>query len=330
MTDRFGWRGIAAAVGIGLLAGCGNPYADVALPDGPAIVDVVTPFDEALLCLNGRIDRRLAFAVGGIPDLTGREHNNGDGAGRFVTQGAGDMVQSALFTTGVTVINRRDMGASVLESQWGIRDLSTQKPAHLVITGSINSLDFIPGGGIWVNVGGVGPRYRKHRILVGLDLALTNVASGQVMANISLLKLIYADEFGIMAARFESDNVVDVDLGGGRREALHFALRQMLQLGTFELLTQLMPQNRYAECEMRIDKELGLVTGERTAAGRLRALEEAAAAKKAEEAAALAEGAPPEASEPAAAPAAAPEDAPEETPEQEKVVDASGIGARPI
>lgn len=282
MSERNAWRAAAAGVALLGLAGCAFPGSNAPLPEGPAIVDVVTPFDEALMCLNGRIDRRLSFAVGGIPDLTGREHNNGDGAGRFVTQGAGDMVQSALFTTGVTLINRRDMGASVMESQWGIRDLSTQRQAHLVITGSINSLDFIPGAGAWVNIGGIGPRYRQHRILVGLDLALTNVATGQIMANISLLKQVYADEFGIMAATFEDDRVVDVDLGGGRREALHFALRQMLQLGTFELLTQLMPQDEYAECAALVDAEVGSVTGERTASGRLRiAAEEAAAAAEA-------------------------------------------------
>ncbi len=273
MDDRRGPLGLAFALIAAALAGCAPTQGDVSLVEGPAIVDVVTPFEEPLTCLKGRVDQRLAFAVGGIPDLTGREQSGPDGAGRFVTQGAGDMVQSALFKTGVTLINRRDMGAAVLEAQWGIRDLATQRPVHLVVTGSINSLDFIPGGGAWVNVAGVGPRYRQNRILVGLDLSLTNVATGQIVSNISLLKQVHVEEWGMMAAQFAGANVVDVDLGGGRREALHFALRQMLQLGTFELLTQLLPAEEYEECAELLDEKFGTILGGQTAANQLRELQ---------------------------------------------------------
>ncbi|MEQ3625813.1 MAG: CsgG/HfaB family protein [Celeribacter sp.] len=257
---------------------------DLALAQGPAIADIVTPFDDALLCLRGKINKGLTFAVGGIPDQTGTYQNNGEGVGKFVTQGAGDIVQSALFKSGVTLINRRDMGTTALEGQWGLIDLRAQKRAHFVVTGSINSLDFIPGGGAALTVGGVGPNYRQNRILVGLDLAMTNVSNGQIYANVALRKQIFADEFGLLTARFINDNVVDFELGGARREAVNYALRQMLQLASYELLVQMMPAEKYVECSAKLDAKMGRITGDQTSAEQLREFDE----KRAAELAALA------------------------------------------
>jgi hypothetical protein len=308
-----------------VLGGCAAMGSDVELVDGPPITDITTRFDEALYCLQGRVNSSLTFAVGGIPDQTGREQNSVEGAGRFVTQGAGDIVQSALFNAGVTVINRRDMGSAAMEAQWGIRDFSTQVQANLVITGSINSLDFIPGGGAFVAVGGVGPRYRQNRILVGMDLAMTNNNTGQIVGNIALRKQIVADELGFMFARITNDQIVDVDFGGNRREAVHFVLREMLQLATFELLTQLMPPERYEDCRLIIDDTLALIEGERTTGGQMRQLEERRAA--AEAALAAAETPPAPAGTPATAVAEAPQQP--QAPAQPQTAPAAAVASGP-
>lgn len=280
------WRFPLAAGMCAVLAGCTVPSQNLALVEGPAVMDVVTPFDDALACLDGKVDKRLGFAVGNIPDGTGREAFNGEGAGKFVTQSAGDIVQSALFKTGVKVINRRDVGSTALEANWGLRNLKTQLPAHFAVTGSVNSLDFIPGGGVFVNVAGYGGRYRQNRILVGLDLAMTNVATGQIVANIALRKQIVADEAGLFGTAFTDDKILDGDIGGMRREALNDALRTMLQLATYELLIQLMPPAKHSECTQLIDPRYGKVTGAKTAGQQYIEYQEAQAA--AEEAAAQA------------------------------------------
>jgi curli biogenesis system outer membrane secretion channel CsgG len=271
-------RLLAAGGLCGVLAGCTVPSQNLDLVEGPAVMDVVTPFDGALACLDGKVDKRLGFAVGNIPDGTGREAYNGEGAGKFVTQSAGDIVQSALFKTGVKVINRRDVGSTALEANWGLRNLQTQMPAHFAITGSVNSLDFIPGGGAFVNVAGVGARYRQNRILVGLDLAMTNLATGQIVANIALRKQVVADEAGLFGSGFTDGNLVDADLGGMRREALNDALRTMLQLATYELLIQLMPPQKHAECSAQVDPRYGQISGAKTAGEQLEEFKEAQAA----------------------------------------------------
>ncbi len=237
-----------AVVGLCLLAGCGEGAAPGAFTDtktnavlvqGPPMQDIVTEFDKALSCMKGKLPGRLNFGVGVIADNTGKEQYADSGSGKFMTQGAGDIVQSALFRAGVTVVNRRDPNIVLAENNWGIRNIKTQDPVDFYVTGSITSLDFIPGGGYTLGIAGVGPRERQNRILAGLDLAMTDAATGRVVANVPLQKQIYEKEVGFSSSRFFDSTLVEADLGGIEREALQAALRQMLTYATFELLAQL-------------------------------------------------------------------------------------------
>ena len=242
-----------------------SPRSNVRMVDGPAIQDVVTSFDDALSCLRGKIQPGVLFAVGQVVDATGKETYADGGTGKFVTQGAGEMVQTALFRAGVSVVNRRDPNISITEANWGIRDIKRQAPVNFYVSGSINSLDFIPGGGFSATIAGIGPRKRQSRILVALDLTMTDAYTGRVVANIPLQKQIYTNESGVSAGTFFGDTLVQMDAGGMEREAMHFALRQMLNLATFELLGQLMNQNVYAGCRAKVASEAGSIASQGTA-----------------------------------------------------------------
>jgi curli biogenesis system outer membrane secretion channel CsgG len=246
--------------------GIAEPTKDAKLVQGPPVSDIVTPFDDALSCLKGAVQPSITFSVGAILDQTGKEQLSDGGNGKFVTQGAGDIVQSALFRAGTTVLNRRDPRIMETEVKWGIRDGSQIVSTNFFITGSINSLDFIPGSGFNVDVAGVGAQYRQHRILVGLDLSMTEASTGRVVANVPLQKQIFASEAGVGATRFFGNTLVLADIGGREREALHFALRQMLNLATFELLTQVMHPKNYKKCREQIDRMHGFVDNTNTAA----------------------------------------------------------------
>lgn len=225
----------------------------------------MTAFDDALSCLQGKIQPGITFAVGQIIDATGKETYAEGGTGKFVTQGAGEMVQSSLFRAGVTVVNRRDPNIPVVETQWGIRDLSQQMPVNFYISGSINSLDFIPGGGFSVQVAGAGPRYRQNRILIGLDLTMTDAFTGRIVASVPLQKQIFSQEVGASMGRFFGETLVSLEMGGQEREAVHFAMRQMLSFATFELLGQLMSVSTYAPCKAKVDVFFGAIAKTGTA-----------------------------------------------------------------
>lgn len=252
---------------MGSVAACGvardtfTPVTrNIELPDGPPVEEIVTNFDQALECLQGHLPEQVTFGVGQVVDSTGRESYAEGATGRFVSQGAAEMVQSAMFRAGASVVNRRDPGIVVTETQWGIRDIQRQLPVNFFISGSINSLDFIPGGGASVAVGGIGPRYRQNRILVGLDLSLTDALSGRILASIPLQRQIFSQEVGVSVGRFFGDTLVSLDAGGQRREAVNFVLRQMLNLATFELLGQLVPEAQYQTCRQLVAPFTGQVS----------------------------------------------------------------------
>ncbi|MGO4910580.1 CsgG/HfaB family protein [Pseudorhodobacter sp. W20_MBD10_FR17] len=221
---------------------------NIELPKGPPIEDLVTPFDTALSCMQGKLEPSISFAVGQVVDATGKETYADGGSGKFVTQGAGEMVQSALFRAGVTVVNRRDPNIAIVEQNWGIRDLKQQTPANFYVSGSINSLDFIPGGGVAVDVAGMGTRAKQSRILIALDLSMTDAFSGRIVGNVSLQKQIFTREVGSATDRFFGQTLLSLEAGGMEREAVHFAMRQLLNFSTMELLGQLMARETYEEC----------------------------------------------------------------------------------
>lgn len=265
------------------------------LVQGPPIEPIVTPFDPALACIKGKISKDLSFSVGAIADNTGKEQYADGGSGKYISQGAGDMVQSALFSAGLTVVNRRDPNIVLAESNWGLRPIAQQIPSDFFITGSVTSLDFIPGGGAQVEIAGVGPRYRQSRILIGLDLALTASHSGKIVGNAAVQKQVYAEELGFSANRFLGKTLLAVELGAIEREALHLALRQALSYATLSLLAQVMPKRAVSECAAKISasalvasaSEIVAVAGDGT---ELAAAREASA--KAKVALAVPQGAP--------------------------------------
>lgn len=229
------------------------PTDRVDLVEGAPVETISTPFDSALACLGTKIDSAIAFSIGNVVDATGKEQYADGGSGKFVTQGAADMIQSALFGAGVTVINRRDPNIPLAENQWGIRDLKAQRPTDFYVSGSINSLDFIPGGGVEVELAGVGPRWRQSRILVGIDLALTSAHDGRIVANSSIQKQLYAKETGFGIGRFVNDTLVYAEIGGSEREALHHTLRQILSYAAFDLIAQVSPEGDVAPCLVEIE-----------------------------------------------------------------------------
>lgn len=257
---------VCAVMTLSMLMGCSSiegfspSTKNMTLPKGPPIEDVVTPFDEALSCIRGKIDPSISFAVGQVIDATGKESYAEGGSGKMLSQGAGEMVQTALFRAGVTVVNRRDPNIPIVETQWGIRDIKQQIPVNFYISGSINSLDFIPGGGLEVDIAGIGAKHRQNRILIALDLSLTDAFTGRIIANVPLQKQIFTSQDVVGTDRFFDTTLVSLSAGGMRREAAHFAMRQMLNFATLELIGQLVPDADYLPCKAKVDGINGSVS----------------------------------------------------------------------
>jgi curli biogenesis system outer membrane secretion channel CsgG len=245
--------------------GFARPEENAKLLQGPPIEDIVTPFDEALECLKPRVNRSVTYAVGAVQDQTGRQSFGDQGAGSYFTQGAGEMIQSAMLRAGVTLINRRNMDIPVSEARWGIRALDTQATTNFYISGSISSLDFIPGGGFSAMLSGIGPRYRQNRVLVAADIYMTDARTGVVVGGVPIQKQLVASEMGFGVGRFFGEVLANMDAGMVEREALNFVLRQMLSLATFELISLTMEPRHWLPCRAKLDSTFGELSSTRGA-----------------------------------------------------------------
>jgi len=238
------FKKLILAIGLLVLgSGCAatTPFKeDMKLTQGPMpVTQIVTPYDSLLSCLSSTyLGKKASIGVGSVSDETGKFSISNDGTGKYITQAAGDIVQSALLQSKVArVVNRRDPRVMKLEAAFGGKVKWISSDYH--ITGSINSLDFLPGGGIDASVYGVGAKYRQHRMLIGMDLFLTDTRTSEVIAHSSIFKQVVADEVGANIGRFFGNILVAVDMGEQRREAIHFALRNMLKMSVYEMMTDL-------------------------------------------------------------------------------------------
>lgn len=237
-----------------LLAGCiATSGENVKLVKGPPVETVTTPYDQLVGCIASAHPMRGVWAVGDIIDATGKFSGEYAGTGKYITQGAGDIMQTTLLQAEAeTIVNRRDPRPLLAEINLGIRSPHTFTAMNYYITGSVNTLDFIPGAAAEITIGGIGPRYRQHRAVVGLDLHLTEATSSRVIAAAQISKQIFADEAGFGIGRFFGDTLVNLDFSGQNREPLQLSLRSMLQYGLYEMLTQIAPELR-TRCQPIVD-----------------------------------------------------------------------------
>lgn len=252
-----------------LLGGCAataSTSQNMKLVTGPlasssrSVTSVQTPYDRLLGCMSGaahtanilNVKALPVVGVGAISDQTGKATHSDGGNGAYITQGAGDIVQSALMEANVTrVVNRRDPRVMSLEKKFGNENVNwTFTDYH--ITGSINSLDFLPGGGIDVNVAGIGGKYRQYRMIVGMDLFLTDTNTSEIIGSTSVTKQIVATDMGFGIGRFFGQTLVNINIGEQRREAVHVALRGMLKMATFDLLENLYGEGTFTSCREAI------------------------------------------------------------------------------
>jgi curli biogenesis system outer membrane secretion channel CsgG len=256
-----------------MFAGCAAvtpPSIPAPLLTGPPVQTISTPYDTALACLQKMApaaQNKYTLAVGDVADRTGKISMDEGGTGNFVTQGAGDIISSALMRAGiVNVVERLDTRVLLFEQKQAqdkflgdgvsrvieLPNGQRQEVAYrgiqagivrgsdFYILGSINSLDFgVVSGGGEVSIAGVGARARQFRAVVGLDLRVVHTQSSRVVSATSLQKQIVGTEVGAGVGRFFGDYLVEVDIGEKRNEPLQMALRSMLQLAVFDLLTDL-------------------------------------------------------------------------------------------
>lgn len=223
-----------------------------------------TPYSPALACLAEESatntqylnQYRHSIAVGQLKDLTGKyDYANG---GYKITQGASDMMMSALFKTqAYRIVDRNSMEITELErslaSQQLIREFDLNDNQRLrqitagevigsdyKIIGSINELNYdVHSDGVQAGVSGIGASVRRYVADVGIDLFLVDTKTTQVIDYVSVKKQLVGFETRHGIYRFFGNELFDISLGEKKQEPIQLAVRSALERATYEFTTKL-------------------------------------------------------------------------------------------
>lgn len=251
---RFGMVTAIAALGL-LTSACTATTAQHKNTEqltGPPVTHVKTVYDDVLVCARNALqdaDVRVV-SISNISDETGKIQLDG-GNGRYVTQAPDVIMQSAWYAMQPeAVVNRVDTSVSEWENQAG-RDLAIQA-SDFYVGGAITSIDFVPGGGFDIGVAGVGVKARQYRMSVAMNINATDTYTTRMIGDQAVFKEIVAYDTGVGVGRFFGDTLVSLDIGGQEREAVGFAVANMLKYTAFELASEVygMPMN---ECRKLVE-----------------------------------------------------------------------------
>jgi hypothetical protein len=249
-----------------------------------------------LQCVATRLSRgqrSVPFGVIAAPDRTGKANIAGnDATGAFNTQGAADMLASSLGRAGVRIVEigpeyRAILDWSNLKASQGLigdgvkrTEISIVKdeagkdkevshdipniplrkgtvfPVRYGVYGSIDALDFIPGGGVSAGAYGASAGYNQNRANLRIDLRLVEMpvgdnVGGRIIATTTVQKQVVNDGVNISLSRYfgsASPVLVNFEAGAQRREALQDSTGDMLDLAIADLLEQVFLK-RHSPCE---------------------------------------------------------------------------------
>jgi len=260
---------VASVVG---LSGCSliSPYPDnkvtknFAYLQGMPLSETHTPYSASLHCLSEESatntqylnQYRHTITVSEIKDLTGKY--DFDTGGYKVTQGATNMMMSAIFKTGAyRLVDRSSMEISDMERQLSSSKLVREFDIHdkqrvrdvtageiigsdYKVVGSITEINYnIATGGHQAQIMGLGNNVRTYAMDVGVDLFLVDTLSTQVIDYVSVRKQLVGYETRSGIYRFFDNELFDISLGEKKQEPIQLAVRSAIESATWDFTTKL-------------------------------------------------------------------------------------------
>ncbi len=257
-----------AALGLGFLfttalTSCAGLAPGDATGVKPLIVYPVTsndtPYSQCLRKLQSVSASNLpVFAVGEIADKTGQVSYY-DKSGNNLTQGAAEMVMSALYKTGKAhLVERYDLRIPLAEVKLAEQnrlsrsvDAFGKLPAtDFIVVGALTELNYnIVTGGIGLRVG-VGGGARMAVVNVALDLRVINSKNFAVSYVSSLQKQIYGYEVEADVFRFWDSTLVELEAGHVRNEPLQLGVRTVAEMAVYQIMTDFLRLPRDPSCAL--------------------------------------------------------------------------------
>jgi len=258
-----------AALGFGLLVSTAlTSCAGLAPGDATGVKPLIqypvtsndTPYSQCLRKLQTVAATNLpVFAVGEIADKTGQVSYY-DKAGNNLTQGAAEMVMSALYKTGKAhLVERYDLRIPLAEVKLAEQnrlnrpiDAFGKLPStDFIIVGALTELNYnIVSSGVGLRVAGIGAGARAAVVNVALDLRVINSKNFAVAYVSTLQKQIYGYEVTADVFRFFDTTFVELQAGHVRNEPLQLGVRTIAEMATYQIMTDFLRLPRDPRCAL--------------------------------------------------------------------------------
>lgn len=204
-----------------------------------------TPYSQCLKAMRDVPANNLPiFAVGEIADKTGQV--NYDENGHALTQGASEMVISAMAKTGkVHMVERLDLRIPLAEVKLSEqKKLSRTQYAALpasdfIVVGALTELNYnIVSGGAQLFVKGMGGGARTVVVNVAMDLRVIDSRNFAIRYVSSLQKQILGYEVEANVFRFFGDTLIEFDAGAIRNEPMQLGVRSVAEMAVYNIMTE--------------------------------------------------------------------------------------------
>lgn len=195
-------------------------------------------------------EQKPAIAVYSFEDKTGQNKVEGGAVSRVVSQGASDMLISALMRSRQFVVLDRIRFNDVIQEQnlqTSNRLQSGTGPAignltgaDYVLTGAITEYQVDKEtGGLGLVIAGKGGSTEYARATTAIDLRLIDTSTGEVVWAESLRGEILGEKVGLQVFSFLGKNIVEFETGEGMQEVVNLVLRTLIEEAVFKLAQHL-------------------------------------------------------------------------------------------
>lgn len=219
-----------------------------------------TPYSQCLRKLQTvQADNLPVFAVGEISDKTGQIAYY-DKAGNNLTQGAAEMVMSALYKTGKAhLVERYDLRIPLAEVKLAeqnrlnrsVDNFGKLPSTDFIIVGALTELNYnIVTGGVGLRVSGIGAGVRTAVVNVAMDLRVINSKNFAVSYVSTLQKQIYGYEVSADVFRFFDSTFVELQAGHVRNEPLQLGVRSVAEMAVYQIMTDFLRLPRDPSCAL--------------------------------------------------------------------------------
>lgn len=192
-------------------------------------------------------EARIPVAIYRLTDKTGQNKADGGAQSTVVTQGATEMLITALHRSRQfavldrinfqDIMNEQNLVTSDRTAPGQGPEIGVLTGANYAISGAITEYQVDKqSGGFGLRIAGRGGSQEYAVASAAIDVRVTNNSTGEVVWSQSFKQEVVGERVGISVFSFFGRNIVEFETGRGRQEVINIVVRTLLEEAVFDLI----------------------------------------------------------------------------------------------